>query len=232
MRKIKLEINKYYHVYNRGAHKNEVFKDEHDYFRFLKNIWTFNNNSTAHQRDYIIRQFYEEHQTTKLSFRYRKLSFSYLLKYLLDLPKLVDIICYNLLPNHYHFILKQLADNGIESFMHKLGTGYTKYFQARRKHSGSLFQGPFKAFSVNEENKLAWLSGYVNCNYEIHKLGKAQEWQFSSFRDYLNLRGGELVNKQPVLKLFNHSIESYRKYCHNVIKEAQNEKEARKYLLD
>jgi len=38
MRKIKLETDKYYHVYNRGAGKQEVFLDEEDRFKFLKNL--------------------------------------------------------------------------------------------------------------------------------------------------------------------------------------------------
>ena len=43
-------------------------------------------------------------------------------------------------PNHYHFILEQVLDNGIEKFLHRLGTGYTKYFNNKHKRSGYLFR--------------------------------------------------------------------------------------------
>jgi len=137
-----------------------------------------------------------------------------------------------LLANHYHFILKQLVDNGIETFMHKLGTGYTNYFNTKHKRTGALFEGPFKAYPINNDGKLCQLSAYVNCNYEIHKLGKAEYWKFCSYKDYLRLRDGKLINKDVVLELFNNNIDEYIKYCGIVIKESQDKKRVEKMLVE
>ncbi|MFH1890429.1 MAG: hypothetical protein ABIJ91_02600 [Candidatus Kuenenbacteria bacterium] len=250
MRKIKLETEKYYHVYNRGANKEEIFHDENDYFRFLKSMGEFNNDLSCNQRDYIARKIAEEKRKEKRPAEKKRPSLLYkrlgcfdrfgrfnrfsteLLEYFSRLPKLVEIICYCLLFNHYHFILKQLTDNGTKIFLHKLGTGYVSYFNNKYSHSGVLFQWPFKAYPINNENKLAWLSAYVNCNYEIHKLGKVENWRFSSYKDYLGLRQGKLINKSIILELFNNDTEDYKKYCQQVIKEAQDEKRAIKILIE
>ncbi|MFC1622663.1 transposase [Patescibacteria group bacterium] len=233
MRKIKLENEKYYHVFNRGANKQEIFLDEKDYFRFLNNIWEFNNELGYNQRRFLK----DKNRINKAEtpgvpnfgtpgvFNNPKKIFS---KY----PKLIEILTYNLLPNHYHFILKQLVDNGIEKFINKLGIGYAKYFNNKYNHSGVIFQGRFKAYLVSSENKLSWLSAYVNCNYEIHKLGDAEKWQFSSYQDYFDLRKGNLCNKNIVLKLFKNNIKEYEKYCELVVKELQEIKESQKIFLE
>jgi len=43
MRKTQLVENEYYHIYNRGVDKRNVFLDDFDYIRFLKSIQEFNS---------------------------------------------------------------------------------------------------------------------------------------------------------------------------------------------
>jgi len=232
MRKIKIETNKYYHVYNRGAGKQDIFLDEKDYFRFLWKIHGLNNKLTSINRDYIWRKIKKEIQSQS-RFEIPQIGTEISTKYLDELsqsPKLVDILCYNLLPNHYHFILKQLINDGIKIFLHKLGISYAKYFNSKYNRTGVLFERRFEAYPINNEGKLCWLSAYVNCNWQIHKLGKAENWQFSSYRDYLALRQGKLANKKLILNYFNNTRE-YKKYCETIIKECQDFKKVKKMLM-
>jgi putative transposase len=67
----------------------------------------------------------------------------------LQKQKLVEIIAYCLINNHYHLILKQLVDGGISEFMKRIGTGYTGYFNCKYKRSVALFQGKFKSIHVD-----------------------------------------------------------------------------------
>jgi len=239
MRKIKIETEKYYHIYNRGAGKLDVFCDEKDYLNFLRKIRELNNESLSNGRDFLLRKISDEFGFVKEmepgsrylepgSISTQHLIFNKYFNELREYPKLVDILCYSLQPNHYHFILKQLTDNGIEKFMHKLGTSYVNYFNKKYKKSGVLFQGRFKAFPINNENKLCQLSAYVNCNYEIHKLGKAEKYKFSSYKEYLNLRNGNLCNKKIILELFKNNLEKYKEYCEFVIKDSQDIKKWKK----
>ena len=84
---------------------------------------------------------------------------------------LVEIICYALNLNHYHLLLKQVSERGIEKFIHRLGTGYTKYFNHKHKRTGVLFQGKFKSIHIKTNEYLIHLSVYINLNDRVHKLG-------------------------------------------------------------
>lgn len=138
----------YYHVFNRGVDKRNTFMDDKDYRRFLFSLQEFNDeNSTLN----MVRRF-NNHDGSSTSLR--------------PLPKnpMVEIIAYCLMPNHFHFLLKQVKDNGIPGFMRKLGTGYTNYFNQRHERSGSLFQGRYKAILVDKDEYINYLIQYIHLN--------------------------------------------------------------------
>jgi len=224
MRKTEFSNEEYYHIYNRGVDKREVFGDKKDYSRFLKNMREFNNELTREQR--ICKETELNSEASELS----SVS-SAMLEFFSSLPKLVEIICYCLNPNHYHFILRQLVDNGIIKFMHKIGTGYPNYFNIKYDHSGHLFQGRFKAKHIDINEYLLWLSGYVNGNAEIHKIAKAENYQYCSYPDYLGSRNGTLCDKEIILSQFKNS-EEYRKYVEMVIRESSKRKDMEKYFIE
>ena len=213
MRKIKFANDGYYHIYNRGVDKREIFCDEEDYLRFLKRMREFNSNLGDSQRDYIKRTVPEK---KRFNLGYPRLN--------LFFSPLVEIVCYCLNPNHYHIILKQLADGGITQFMKKLGTGYTMFFNQKNNRSGSLFQGTFKAVEIKTNEQLLYVSGYINANAEIHKISRAENWRWSSYRDYLGLRNGTLCNKEIILDQFEN-IGKYKDYVNMVIKESRERKD-------
>ena len=124
-------------------------------------------------------------------------------------------------------LLKQKQNNGISGFMHKIGMGYTNYFNAKYNRSGSLFQGKYKAFEINSNGKLWETSFYVNGNIEIHGIMKVEKWEWSSCFDYLNLRNGDLCNKSIILEDFKN-IAEYRKELFEYIREKKSWKEEMK----
>jgi REP element-mobilizing transposase RayT len=144
---------------------------------------------------------------------------------------LVEIISYCLNRNHFHFILRQLTDNGISKFMHKIGVSYTMYFNEKYNRSGSLFQGPFKAVHIKDTGYLCKLLVYVNYNHEIHNLGKAENWPWSSYLDVVGKRNGKLCNLDIIKEEFG-SVEEFKKLAAEIIPEIQEEKELQKYLLE
>jgi len=228
MRKIKFTDGKYYHIFNRGVDKRDVFIDGGDYLRFLMSMRDFNNNSTSQTRDYILRK--NQARVKELSSRYRELSsFS---SFIDSLPKLVEIICYCLNPNHYHLLLKQLADNGIEKFMHKLGSGYTNFFNAKYQRSGSLFQGTFKAVKIESNEHLLWVSAYVNANAQIHGLTKdASNYKWCSYPEYLGLSPKNFCHKDMIIEQFKDK-ENFKSFMNDCILSMKEKKELQKYLID
>ncbi|MFH1822871.1 MAG: hypothetical protein ABH830_04170, partial [Patescibacteria group bacterium] len=126
----------------------------------------------------------------------------------------------------------QTNNQGIEKFIHKLAIGYTKYFNYKHKRTGSLFEGTYKAIQIKTDNYLLYLSGYINGNSEIHKIAKAENWPWSSYKDFLGMRNGTLCSKNVILKDFKN-INEYRDYAKIVIKESRQRKEnIKKYLLE
>ena len=141
----------------------------------------------------------------------------------------ISSYCFNL--NHFHFLLLQKIDKGIEKFMHRIGTGYTKYFNQKYNRSGSLFQGTYKAIHVNDYGYLLKLLVYVNCNHEIHNLGKAENWPWASYLDSVGLRRGNLCNMDAVREEFGES-ENFKNFCREIIPEIKENKVLKKYLLE
>jgi putative transposase len=144
MGRIKYITGEYYHIYNRGVERRNVFLDEADYFRFILGMREFND----------INSVFNLHRLQKTSE----------IKFFQDKKPLVKFVCYSLMPNHFHFLLRQLEDGGISKFMQKLGTGYTKYFNKRYERDGVLFQGVFKAKHIPIDEYLLHLSRYIHLN--------------------------------------------------------------------
>src|SRR3990167_7803221 len=124
-----------YHLFNRGAHKQAIFKSEKDYRRFLVLLY-FSNTMERVQLGNLLQN--------------QGRSLIDLLEEYVD-QSLVDIFAYTLMPNHFHLVLRQKADNGISTFMKKLATAYSMYFNIKYKHSVVLFQGRFKSRHVGDE---------------------------------------------------------------------------------
>jgi putative transposase len=224
MRKFKFETSKIYHVFNRGVDKREIFLDKKDYLRFLKSMQEFN-------RPEKIDSLYRLEQLK------RKLSEppgGYDLNKNRSHPvALVEIICYCLNPNHYHLLLRQISENGISKFMHKLIMGYAHYFNLKHRRSGTLFQGRFKAVEIKYEEQLNYVSAYINGNAEIHKIVKdAESWLWSSYLNYLGKKENKMIKKEIVLANFDDLI-AYQQYVQEVIKNATKVKQdMKKYLLE
>ena len=200
----------YYHVYNRGVDKRIIFTDERDYQRFLSSLIAFNNIEP-------IGSIYEQ------SFVKNKNK----------IKPLIRIICYCLNPNHFHLIISPLADGGVESFIQKIGTGYTMYFNGRQKRSGRLFQGPYKVKHISDNGYLLHLSAYVNLNNLVHRLGgRASK---SSWSEYCGEVNGGLCNKRIILDQFENNRE-YEEFAQEIVTEVsirrQEDKELDSLLLE
>lgn len=217
MRKVQLATGEYYHIFNRGADKRNIFSDGHDYARFLQSMEEFN---TVEPIGSIFENSFRKHP--KLGNPVSKL------EDVGDSKPLVHFTAYCLNPNHYHFLLKQVADKGIEKFMHRLGLGYTKYFNQKNLRSGVLFQGPFKGVHIDSNEYLLHVSAYVNLNNSVHKLGNGVSK--SSWEEYTEGRVG-LCEKDIILKQFKRPSE-YQDFAHDALKIMLERKEMEHLLLD
>ena len=145
---------------------------------------------------------------------------------------LVSFISYCLNPNHYHFILRQESDSGIAKFMHRLGLGYTKYFNEKNNRTGVLFQGKYKAIQVDTNEYLLYLSAYVNLNYKIHKL--RNRVSKSSWYEYLQDNKkfrNSFCDKRIILSQFKNQNE-YKQYAEKTVREIKKKRSEDKLFLE
>lgn len=235
MRKESFNNNNIYHIYNRGVDKRTIFLDNNDYRRFL---------------DFARVYCYEDLRLRSL--QRKDLARLSLAKLSQMATPLVEILAYVLVKNHFHFILRQLVENGITKFMHKLGTLYTMCFNEKYERTGSLFEGPFKAISVLEDNYLFYLSFYIHLHPAEFvdakwKEGKIKNWKeiiraieeykWSSYPVYLGKREDELVSKEFILGCFkkpnNDGVKEYKKFIEEGLNEGNKRfKKIEEILLD
>lgn len=204
-RSIEFATDEYYHVYNRGTEKRDIFLQVRDYFKFLESLKIFNDSEPAWK-------------TIRGETSNRK--------------PFVEVVAYCLNPNHYHLILKQKQGKGISEFMRKLGTGYTMYFNKKYDRSGVLFQGNFKAVHIDSNEYLLYVSAYVNCNSEVHGIMDAVKYRWCSFSEFISNGCGEIcTNKGIILGQFKNK-DDYKEYAKIQATEMKNNKEMQRLALE
>lgn len=145
MRKVTFANDHIYHIFNRGTDKRKIFLNKKDYERLFTIMSLFNdsNNGQLH-----LSRIDNEHPSLNKT----------------SSEPLVDILCFCLMPNHYHLLLRQKEKNGISKYMHRLQMGYSKYFNTRYKRSGNLFQGAYKVVEINKDNQFRYVPLYIHMN--------------------------------------------------------------------
>lgn len=195
----------YYHIYNRGTDKRNIVSDRYDILRILESLSVFNTIEP-------IGSIYENsfHKNKQLGN---------------PVSKLVEIVAFNILDNHYHLVLKQISDNGISIFMKSFGGGYTKHFNEKYDRSGVLFQGVFKAEHINSDEYLNYVVAYVNGNHFVHKLGNlVSKWGCrSSLEQYVSDKS-EWKNKffECDTSMITHRYKTGKDYLKEVEEIAKN----------
>lgn len=202
-----------YHIYNRGVEKRKIFLDNRDYFRFIHDLFEFNNEEPTFNTTY-----YFNPKSMNADFQYPE-------KRRKPRKLLVEILIFTLMPNHFHLVLKQRKEKGIVKFMQKLGTGYTMYFNQKYERVGGLFQGSFKAVHVNKEAHLFHLPFYIHTNpLELNyggltSINYLKEYRWSSFLDYIGKKNfPSVTSREFILKIFGGEKE-YEKITKEWLKE-------------
>jgi len=194
----------FYHIYNRGVDKRDVFLSQDDYVRFMKSMEEF--NTTEPVGGIFAASFHPPHRKRG--------------------SRLVDIICYCLNPNHFHLILEQLISGGISEFTRRLG-GYTKYFNSKYKRSGVLFQGPAQYSHIDSNEYLLYVSAYVNLNFKVHRLRHSMSK--SSWDEYVGKEKAAFCKKDIILDQFK-SAREYEEFAGEALASILERKDLAKEL--
>jgi len=155
----------YYHIFNRGNRKGDIFLDNQDKGVFLERLIKYKDECQ------------------------------------------ISILCYCLMPNHFHFLLKQEGEISVTNFIHRMLISYCMYFNKKYNTVGRLFQGPFKAKLVEGEEYLLQLSRYIHLNPgEIFKTRSLKNYLWSSYLDYIGKRNRGLCETDLILSYFSKTV--------------------------
>lgn len=204
-RKTIIANNEIYHIYNRGVEKRPIFLTKRDYQRFFDTVNYYRFANTPIKFSYF----------KLLSGGERQSLFKRLEK---EANYLIEIEAFCFMPNHIHFLLKQLKQGGISKFMAKITTAFSHYFNAKNKRAGHLFQGNFGAVRIETEEQLLHVSRYIHLNPVTSYLIEFEDlenYQYSSYPEYIGTRKG-FCNTQDVMGHFK-GPESYKKFVEDQV---------------
>jgi REP element-mobilizing transposase RayT len=206
MRKVPFAIGEFYHIYNRGVDKRNIFSSKEDLDRFIEGIKEFNTVEP-------IGSIFLKKSAKNLRCPTPQGES--------QTEPLVNIVCYCANPNHFHFILEEIREGGISEFMKRLGGGYTNYFNDKYDRSGALFQGRFKSVHIKSDAQLLHLSVYVNLNNRVHRLSEVSDVSGllvkSSWGEYVGENNENMCSKDMILGRFNNNINEYKKMAEETL---------------
>lgn len=144
----------------------------------------------------------------------------------------VDFICYCLMPNHFHFALKQISDNGISKFLARLAQSYTQAINRKYNRTGVLFEGPFRAQQIYDEGHLLRLCRYIHSNpLAAGLVGDINQWPYSNWFEFIGKRRGSLYS-DDFLKFIKKDKVNYERFVLDYLGDDLVDPEIQKYKLD
>lgn len=179
----------YYHAYNRGVEKRDIFLDKQDYSVFL----------------YLLKYYLSplkensEHPLKDI----RKYSFIRPTP-LANLEKEIDLLAFCLMPNHFHLLIKQKTIDGMTKLLRRLLTTYSMYFNKRYDRVGTLYQGKYKAALIRTDEDLLHLSRYIHLNPAEIIRSDLISYLYSSYPYYLGHKKAVWVKPEFILKFFSN----------------------------
>lgn len=173
----------YYHLYNRGAHRVSIFREDENYL-------------------FVLRRLKQYLQALNLS-----------------------IIAYCLMPNHYHLLIRQDGEQRVGKLPQLIFNSYSKAYNKRYAHSGTLFEGPYGARHVHNENYLRHLCRYIHANpIKDGLVEHLEQWPYSNYHEWVGLRSGTLVD-MDFIHAFYPNPQAYEQFVREYLIERKLIKE-------
>lgn len=193
----------YYHIYNRGNAKQDIFLDDNDFLFFLlrlkQNLFP-DKFGNSRNRSLPVGSF--------------------------------SLISYCLMSNHFHFLLRQNAAVPTTKLLQRICTSYSIYFNKRYKHVGHVFQDQYKQVLINSDPYLVWLSAYIHNNPVVAGLvNSPARYRWSSYPEFINSGEENICEKRIILSQFSNQG-AYEKFMQGSAELIKKRKILEHLLLD
>lgn len=142
------------------------------------------------------------------------------------------IIAYCLMPNHYHFLLRQETDVPLSKFVGVVFNAYVQAVNQQQKRTGTLFADRFKHVWVDRDEYLSHLCRYIHLNpVSAHLVSRPNEWPFSNYREWIGERSETLCDQRFMNESFP-IVGTYRTFVEDYWNEQHSFEDLKSYLLD
>jgi len=117
------------------------------------------------------------------------------------------IYAYCLMDNHVHLIINE-GDDQIARIMKRINTSYACNFNKKYQRVGHLFQDRYKSEVIQTEKYLLAAVRYLHNNpVKAGKVSTPDQYEWSSYNEYIAREETPLINKKDVLNLFSDNAE-------------------------
>lgn len=192
LRKHMLTTGEVYHVFNHSVGRMPIFRGARECGLFLE----------------AMKFYLQPNPPTRFSiYRTARGKFSIQLN-----ERLVTVICYCLMPNHFHITLRQEEDDGIKKFIQRVSNSFAHYFNLKYDKRGHVFEGNFKSVHVEKDEQLVHLSRYIHLNpVTAYLVENPIYYPYSSYKAFIGEETLDFVDPTLVLQQFP-SREEYKKF--------------------
>lgn len=206
-RKVPIVVGEIYHVFNRSIARQPIFLRNKDYQRALETLYfySFSKPNLRFSHYNRLPQLQKAEFLQNLKFKGKRR---------------IQMYAYCLMPNHVHFLIKEIEERGIAVFMSNFQESFAKYFNIREDRTGSLFQSMFKAVRIESDEQLLHVSRYIHLNpitaYVIRDIAKLETYPWCSFGEYCGKQNQEIIDKKEILSYFP-SIKHFKNFTSDQI---------------
>lgn len=211
--KIKFHFGEIFHVFNKTIANFKVFDKAENTNRFLVALKFYNNKTKTVSLSRAIK----ENKTILDGDVLQQTKDAYL-----------KFICYCIMPDHYHLLVKVLDENCLSKFISDVENSYVRYFNLKYKRKGPLWQSGFKHVRIRNNEQLLHVSRYIHLNpVTSYLVSYPENWQYSSFRQYSDSFILEGINEISI-----NNPKMYNDFVRNNIDYQRKLKQIKKLLFD
>jgi REP element-mobilizing transposase RayT len=144
----------------------------------------------------------------------------------------VTILAYCLMPNHYHFLLRQETDQALSRFINLLFSTYVQALNIQQERTGTLFEGRFRCIRVDNWEYLMCLCRYIHLNpVKARLVANPEDWPYSNYLEWVELRNGSLLDKSFVQDHFQ-TPQEYREFVQDIVAEKKSYEKIKHLVWD
>lgn len=205
-----------FHICNKSIVNYGIFRDPKNAERFIKGLNYYNSskkklNLALHLRSEVNKQ-------KKVNLLVSKAK------------RVVKIISYCIMPDHYHLLLKVLVNKALSKYIGDVENSFTRFFNIKFRRKGPLWQSRFRRVEINTNEQLLHVSRYIHLNPTTAELvDKPEDWKYSSYNGYIN--NSKILNENMKEITINNPV-LYKKFCEDNIDYQKKWKKIKRLSLE